>query len=216
MHPVMPFVTEALWKKLNEVAPQRGVAKPKNAEHALITAAWPDASAWPREAEVEREMEAFQNVIRALRDKRADVNRMRVAAKESAVRTLPKAVVRTDADTAQKLNARMAVLQRLGQCDDLEIGANVEKPPESASAILSGVEVYVPLTGLADLDIERKRLSKERRDVQGHLQRLRGKLANEGFVAKAPPAVVEKERARLGDLEQKLAAIARNLTELGG
>ena len=108
------------------------------------------------------------------------------------------------------------MLQRLGQCDELEIGANVEKPPESASAILSGVEVYVPLAGLADLDIERKRLSKERREVQGHLQRLRGKLSREGFVSKAPPAVVEKERARLGDLEQKLAAIDRNLTELGG
>jgi valyl-tRNA synthetase len=161
-------------------------------------------------------MQALQDVIRALREIRNHVNGIRSAARESAIKTLPRAVVKAGADLAATLRQREAMIHRLGQCETLEIGSDLKRPPESISKVLSGIEVYVPLSGLADLEIECKRLQKERNELGGHIQRLQGKLANEGFVAKAPPEVVERERTRLTDLREKLAAVERNLVEVGG
>ncbi|MBU0616442.1 MAG: class I tRNA ligase family protein, partial [Planctomycetes bacterium] len=237
LHPVMPFVTEELWHRLNEAAPQRGIGQlhtvtsrglqpARSAQRgaspdseispALIVAAWPDASAWKREAAVEREMQALQDVIRALREIRNHVNGIRSAARESAIKTLPRAVVKAEADLAKALRDHEAMIHRLGQCEALEIGPDLTRPPESISKVLSGIEVYVPLSGLADLEIERKRLKKEREELGGHTRRLEGKLANEGFVSKAPAEVVERERTRLTELREKLAAVERNLAEVGG
>ncbi|MBU0641381.1 MAG: valine--tRNA ligase [Planctomycetes bacterium] len=216
MHPIMPFITEALWQKLNQAAPRRGLTDVRPGETALITAAWPDAGAWQRDLDVEREMAALQDIIRALRDIRTRVNALRAAAKQSSLRTLPRAVIHADAEVATRLKRREAVIHRLGQCDELEIGSDVAKPPESASAVFPGIEVFVPLAGLADLGIERKRLRKECDELAGHMKRLEGKLTNEGFVSKAPADVVERERARLVELKDKLAALERNLAEISG
>jgi valyl-tRNA synthetase len=107
------------------------------------------------------------------------------------------------------------VLLRLGRCERLEIGAEVAKPPESATQVLTGgVEVYVPLAGLMDLAAERQRLQKERDTLRGHIERLAGKLANEDFVSRAPAAVVEQERTRLAEMQARCATLERNLADL--
>ena len=216
LHPIAPFITEALWKQLNAACPQRGITDPQPQGDALIVAQWPDAGAWQREAEVEQDMRNLQDVIRALRDVRAHVNVIRAASKEGSIRTLPLAVIKADKRAADRLQSRAAMIQRLGQVDALEIGPEIAKPPESASKILTGIEVYVPLTGLADLDVERKRLRKERDELCAHIQRTEAKLANEGFVRKAPAQVVERERERIAEMRQKLATIDENLSEIGG
>jgi len=216
LHPIIPFVTEALWQKLGEVAPRRGLWDVQDADEALIIAAWPGSNRYERAPEVEREMAALQEVIRALRDTLARVNTSRSAAKMPAIGKLPQAVIRTDAEIVASLQAQLAVLQRLGRCEALDIGTDVAKPAESAAQVLTGVEVYVPLSGLMDLAAERKRLEKERDGLRGHIERLRGKLANEGFVSKAPVAVVERERQRLGEMKERYATLERNLADLGG
>jgi valyl-tRNA synthetase len=236
LHPIMPFITEELWRRLNEAAPQRGIDKIRTAgpasgrgvgpprptadadtiSSALIVARWPDATAWKREAGVERDMQALQDVIRALRDIRTHVNKIRSAARQGSIQTLPHAVVKAASTLVESLRRREAMIHRLGQCERLEIGDDVAKPSESASKVLSGVEVYVPLTGLADLEIERERLRKEHDELAGHVRHIEGKLASEGFVSKAPPAVVNRERARLAELREKMAAVARHLAEVGG
>ena len=216
LHPVVPFITEELWQKLAEKAPRRGVTDVRDAEQALIIAAWPDASTYTREPEVEREMDALQNVIRALRDTLARINTARAGAKTPAIGKIPKAVIRADEKIVAGLQSQLTVLQRLGRCETLEIGAGAVKPPASAAQVLAGVEVYVPLSGLMDLDAERKRLQKERDNLRGHIERLTGKLGNEGFVSKAPPAVVERERERLGEMKGRLAALEKNLADISG
>jgi valyl-tRNA synthetase len=125
-------------------------------------------------------------------------------------------VIRADAAIADGLAAQTTVLERLGRCEQVTVGADVAKPPESATQVLTGVEVYVPLAGLMDLAAERKRLKKERDDLTGHIERLTGKLANEGFVAKAPAAVVEKERERLAEMKSRAAVLDQNLADLTG
>ncbi len=214
LHPIIPFITEELWHRLAEVAPRRGLATLREAEPALIAAAWPSAAEFERDPLVEREMQALQEVIRALRDTLARINTARAAAKQPAIGKLPRAVLRAEADIAAGLRQQHAVLARLGRCESVEIGADVAKPPESATQVLPGVEVYVPLAGLMDLAAERTRLTRERSELAAHLERLAGKLANEGFVAKAPPAVVEQERARLAELRERLAILERNLADL--
>ncbi|MGD8451898.1 MAG: valine--tRNA ligase [Phycisphaerae bacterium] len=215
LHPVLPFVTEAVWRQLNEAAPRRGVTELIDGEPALIAAAWPDANAWRRDPAIEEELEALQNVIKGLRDTLAWINSTRAAAKTPAIGKLPRAVIRASASLAAGLQQQAAVIGRLGRCVELEIGADVAKPAESATKVFAGVEVYVPIAGLADLEAERQRLGKQRDELQGHIQRLEAKLANEGFVAKAPPAVVQRERERLAELCEKLAAVDRNLAEVG-
>ena len=222
LHPIVPFLTEALWQQLNEKVPQRGLAEIKPAEPALIVARWPaggvaqppSAGAW-RDLEVERDMAALQDVIRALRDTLARINTNRSAAKQPAIGKTPHALLRADESIAARLTEQHAVIERLGRCESLEIGTTLAKPPESATQVLAGIEVYVPLHGLMNLDVERKRLTKERDELQGHIARLSGKLANEGFVAKAPAAVVEQERTRLAEMNDRLATIERNLADVG-
>jgi valyl-tRNA synthetase len=214
MHPVMPFITEALWQKVNEAAPLRGLRDPRRAAPALIKATWPDAEGFAVEPAIEREMEALQEVIKALRDTLVRINTSRAAAKQPAIGKLPQALIRPAAEIAAGLQRQHAVLERLGRCQALTIGPDVTKPPESATKVLTGVEVYVPLRGLMDLTAERDRLRRESAELRGHVERLSGKLGNPGFVAKAPAAVVEQERQRLDDMRQRQAAIALNLADL--
>ena len=77
LHPMMPFITEELWSRLNEIAPERGIDQLQTPNTALIVASWPDASAWKREADIERDMQALQDVIRSLRETRNHVNGIR-------------------------------------------------------------------------------------------------------------------------------------------
>ncbi len=215
MHPIMPFITEALWHKLNATAPRRGLAQLEPQPDALIAAPWPDAGAMPRDPDAEREMSALQGILRAVREIRARINALRSQGKQPAIRALPRAVVRADAELSRKLLDDLAVLRRLGQCDEYEIGPQAAKPADAFSSILAGVEVYVPVAGLANLSIERARLHKQLEELRGHAQRVEAKLSNDGFVAKAAPAVVEKERARLAELREQAASVERNLRELG-
>ena len=104
---------------------------------------------------------------------------------------------------------------RLGRCEAVEIGRDVTKPPESATKVFPGVEIYVPIAGLADLDAERGRLQRQADEVRGHIERARGKLANENFVSRAPAAVVERERARLAELEEQRSALGDGLGVFG-
>ena len=214
LHPITPFLTEALWRKLNQAAPRRGIKTLIEGEPALIRAAWPDAAAWSRDTEIEAELDALQNVIRGLRDTLAWINTTRAGAKTPAIGKLPRAVIRAAAQLVAGLHEQMPVICRLGRCEAVEIGADLAKPPESATKVFPGIEIFVPIKGLADLDVERRRLTKERDQLAGHISRLKGKLTGEGFVSKAPPAVVERERQRLVELEDKLAALERNLAEI--
>jgi valyl-tRNA synthetase len=159
-------------------------------------------------------MAALQDVIRALRDTLARINTNRSAARQPAIGKIPHALLRTDESIVARLSEQHAVIERLGRCESLEIGTGIVKPPESAMQVLAGVEVYVPLHGLMDLAVERQRLTKERDELRGHIERLSGKLANEGFVSKAPAAVVEQERARLTEMNSRLASIERNLASV--
>ncbi len=182
----------------------------------LIAAEWPRAADSPRDLDAEREIGPLQDVIRALRDIRTWINGLRSQEKQSAIRTLPAATIRCDAETAGRLQRGLPAIRRLAQVEALSIGPEVARPPESTAKVLAGIEVFVSLSGLADLGPARERLGKEREEVAGLIAKIEGTLANAGFVAKAPPAKVEAERTRLAEFRERLTRIEANLAELAG
>ncbi|TWT40377.1 Valine--tRNA ligase [Phycisphaerae bacterium RAS1] len=237
LHPIAPFVTEAIWKKLSvdpdwpeveepiEGRPATGLQRhyelvsdthqTEAPAPALVVAEWPGVWKEVQDSLVDRQVgNLLQPIIRALRDKRTSINVIRSASKEPALRELPLGVIRASGDDERVIRDFERLICRLGSCKELQIGPTVAKPTPAMSAVLTGVEVFVPLAGLADPSIEKARLEREMAEVAAAIGRVEAKLANEGFVAKAPAALIEQERARMAEMQQRLAAMRANLADI--
>ena len=103
----------------------------------------------------------------------------------------------------------------MGNLESLLVGVDVEKPAESSVTLASGLEIFVILTGLVDFDAERARLKKELKGLEGDVAKFSKKLSNPGFLAKAAPEIIEKDRAKLTDLSDKLERVKEQLAEIG-
>ena len=203
LHPMAPFITEAVWQQL----PHKG--------DALIVAPWPRADEGRLDEAAEEKMALVQEVVGAVRNIRGT---MRVPPARWA-----DLILRTGSETVRKTleEARVTICE-LARAADCQIGEGLVRPPASASAVLVGVEVYVPLKGLIDLEVEKRRLEKEIGGLEKALLGLEKKLSNEGFLEKAPAEVVENERQRrveyqntLGKLNENLAALATGMDKHG-
>ncbi|MDX1419781.1 MAG: valine--tRNA ligase, partial [Rubricoccaceae bacterium] len=198
LHPLMPFITEALWHRL----------RPREAADALIVAEWPRPDAATTDAEAAERFRLLQELISAVRSIRSQYNvapSKRIAAAFSVA----------DADLARTVEARRGYVERLAGVGDLTVGEGLAKPDASAAVVVEGHEVFVPLAGMIDLDVERERLGKEIAQREGFLNGVEKKLANEQFVSRAPEAVVEKERQKAADARDELAKLRANLADLG-
>ena len=109
------------------------------------------------------------------------------------------------------LERNQAYVQALANAEVQVLAELLEKPDQAASAVTRGIEIFVPLRGLIDIEKEVARLNKELRTVEADLQRIHGKLNNQGFLAKAPADVVEKEKAKKEELSLKAAALKDRL-----
>ena len=120
-----------------------------------------------------------------------------------------------DAEVLETVESVKDRAMALGRVATLTAGTKVEKPATASTVVEDGLEIFIPLEGLIDLDAERARLEKEIAQHEGWLKGIAGKLSNAGFVANAPADVVERERSRQGDLEEKLGRLRDNRAELG-
>ncbi|MCL2332977.1 MAG: valine--tRNA ligase [Actinomycetia bacterium] len=202
LHPMMPFITEEIWGKL---------PLERSGESAmLVAAAWPDADALARyrNPQAESAIETIKAVISALRTTRA---RYGISPKTALA-----AVVRTSSpEQAEFITSRHTLIEGLANVAGLEVGTEVSKPASSVSVIGEGLEIFIPLEGLVDLEAERIRLAREQEKLKSDLDRLERKLDNEGFLAKAAPEVVEKDRARAAELRDQLTKIGEQIADLG-
>jgi valyl-tRNA synthetase len=159
------------------------------------------------DTQVEQEMHFVQDVIESLRNIRGEMGIS--PAKEIA------AVMRlTDARTTTSVERYAGYMKRLAHVSSLTVAHGGTRPKHTASAVVQGEEIFVPLEGLIDIDIEKVRLQKEIDRIAGILANIRLKLESEGFVSKAPKEVVEREREKQSRFEMNLQKLQRSLKQL--
>ncbi len=194
LHPLMPFITEEIWQRLPREAPAP----------SIVVAPWPEADSRLYDAGAMEAMQVLMEITRAVRNIRSEMNI------SPSVRV--PLVVRTPEKTAEALLREGApYLVSLARLTSLEYGPARSRPPASATAIVQGMELYLPLEGLIDFAGERGRLSRELSRAEKELTRVAQKLANADFIAKAPAEVVEKEQASRVELSTTCARLRENL-----
>ena len=195
LHPYMPFITEEIYQCL-----------PHEAESIMISK-WPVADESLVDPEAERGMNAIMDSIKAIRNMRAEVN-------ANPGKKIP-AIMLVSEDLREVVAHNDSYIKLLGGIDNLELRPlNGKKPENAMAAVVTGIEVYLPLAGLIDVEKETQRLSKELAAMEKDLQRAGGKLNNAGFLAKAPEDVIAKERAKYEELSGKIEAVKKRMAYL--
>ncbi|GHO94475.1 valine--tRNA ligase [Reticulibacter mediterranei] len=205
LHPFMPFVTEEVWQYLYRTSEPDTRLWPAS---ALIIAPWPQADIREQDEQAEQEFALVQEVITRIRDAR---NQMNV---ESA-RRIPALLVVGDA--INMFEEQTPLIEFLARTEKPQLYHTLDQKPEQAMSLLAGnVEIYLPLAGMLDIGKELERLDKEIAQAQQEVGRLQGKLANQNFVTRAKPEVVEKEREKLAAQEERVARLQARRSELAG
>lgn len=196
LHPFMPFVTEHLWQHL----PHEG--------ESIIVAPWPktqDKWNFPADAAT---MNTMMEAIKGIRNLRAESN---VPMGKKA----PVILAPATEDMAQTLKTYEDYFHTLAFADKVTLlGAGDAKPENAVVAVVPGIEVYLQLKDLIDVEKETARVQKEQEKLQKEIARLDKKLSNQGFLSKAPVAVVEKEKGKLADYQEKMAALTKRMEDL--
>jgi len=208
LHPFVPFITEGIFQKLNEVAPVRqlqDIAEVKQAE-ALVVAEWPQKTDVLRDPESEKQIEIVQTAIRTVRDIR---NNRNIPPKEMLVVS-----AKSRQETVDILNQNAELIRQLAGVREFKAGTAIVKPANAAVAIADATEVYVH--DAIDPEAERQRLEKQRQQIQQAKEAVEAKLSNENFVSKAKPEVVAQAKKKLVELSEQLATVEKHLLELNG
>ena len=198
LHPFMPFITEEIWQHL----PHRGPT--------IMLADWPAASDRALDVEAEEILDLVMGVIRSVRNIRSEIN---VPPGKKAELIL----VSAKAEQQARLRAGLGCLETLAMASKIDILPLIKgKPTQAAVAIVSGIEIYVPLKDLIDLDKEVARLEKDIQATDKELAKLDGKLNNPAFLDKAPPEIVAKEQAKQEEFRARRQALQERVAVLRG
>ncbi|MCL2826388.1 MAG: valine--tRNA ligase [Eggerthellaceae bacterium] len=198
LHPIMPFITEEIYQEL---------PCEKDSPY-LIGASWPDAQALAGYIDLrcERLLALVIEAVSAVRSARSRYNIPQRTALTVAIKASP-------SDSAL-LQEQHQLLVGMANLEGLEIGPGAVKPQGASVALVAGLEVYTGLAGLVDFAAESKRLEGERAKATTEAEKLAKKLGNPGFLEKASPDIIEKDRSRLAELTDVLERIAAQLAEI--
>jgi valyl-tRNA synthetase len=195
LHPFMPFITEEIWQNL----PHQG--------ESITVAAWPTVNPQLNDTEAASEMKLLVEIIRSVRNIRAEVN-------TPLSKKIDMFLKAKDATIVTALESNRGYLERFCNPEELHIGVDLTTPDKAMSAVVTGVEIILPLAGLINIDEEIARLKKEWEKLNGEVDRVQKKLSNQGFVAKAPEKVIAEEREKEQDYLEKRAAVEARIKEL--
>ena len=195
LHPYLPFLTEELWQHV------------PHAGEALIIAEWPQAG--ERDLDAEQEFGRVIEIVRAVRNARAEQ-------KVEPARWID-AIIAAGEHRAS-IEAQRQVIATLARvkADTLVVAEAAGAPGKALSLVVGDMVVYLPLAGLVDLDAERARLTKELENAERDIANARRMLGDENFLAKARPDVVQRQRDRLAEADERRVLLQRRLAELGG
>lgn len=192
LHPFMPFITEEIWQTL----PHEG--------ESIMISAWPKADDALNYAEEEAQMERIMTAIKAVRNRRAEMN----------VVPSKKAKVFIETAYGDTFQSGTVFFNRLASASEVQVAESFDGMDDAVSIITESARIYIPMDELVDFEAELARLEKEKASVQKELDFVNGKLNNENFVSKAPAAVVEKQRQAKAQLEGKMELIEESIQKI--
>lgn len=200
LHPIMPFITEDIYASLPHS---------QDDPTMLIIAPWPSAQELQKyhNAVAERTISITCEIIGAIRSTRA---RYGISPKIAL-----SVVVSTTSEDALLLHDQLNLISSLANIGQLEIANSAQKPEGSVAIVGTGIQVYVVLMGLVDFEAERNRIEKEQAELTKEFERLNKKLSNPGFLSKAAPEIIEKDKTRMEKTGDKLDKLKIQLKELG-
>jgi valyl-tRNA synthetase len=192
LHPFMPFITEEIWQKLKPVAGDVG--------ETIMLKPYPVPNTNLLDSDAESAVEWLQHFLSGIRKIRGEMG-------IEPGKQIP--VLLAEGQEADKLRAESfeIAIKKLGKCASIDWLDSGQPEPEAALTLLGDLRILVPMKGLIDKEAELTRLTRETTKAQIELEKLRHKLEQTGFADKAPPAVVQKEKARLTELENSLQSL---------
>ena len=195
LHPIMPFVTEEIWQSVPHVG------------ESLVIATYPTVHPEQMDEQAAEEMEFLMDFIRSVRTVRNEMN----TPLSKPINIIAKV---SDAAHYAILKENESYIARFSNPEEFVYGEDVEAPSDAVTSVITGAEIYLPLAGLINIEDEIARLEKEAEKLQQEVDRVEKKLSNEKFVAKAPAAVVEAERAKGADYQAQREAVLERIATL--
>lgn len=195
LHPIMPFITEEIWQHL----PHEG--------ESITVSQWPAKREDLHFPEAAQDMNLVTEIIRTVRNIRSEMN-------VAPSKPIELQINAKSEEVLQALQANQSYIEKFCNPSSLTLGTNLAAPDKSMSSVLTGVELYLPLEGLINLEEEIQRLEKEVEKYNKEVERVQKKLSNEGFMKKAPEKVIEEERAKEKDYSEKRDKVMQRIKEL--
>lgn len=195
LHPFMPFVTEEIWQNISERKPGESIMI---SDFPVCSESWINKK-------IEMDAISFQNIVMAIRTIRGELN-VPINTEITILMNIH------NKETENLIKSFEIYIKRLTKAS--EILTSSSKPKHSASAVVENVEIYIPLEGIIDLDVERNRIQKEIDRVSQMLEGVGKKLSNQSFIEKAPKEIVENEKKKLENFQLTLEKLKNNLESL--
>ena len=187
LHPVMPFITEEIYTTLTD-------------GESIVVSNWPEANEALKDEKAEKDMDFIIEAIKGLRNVRAEMN---VPPSRKA-----KVIAHTTTEAKEAFTAGVNYIEKLASASEVAFIDNKDEVPENAvSLVVKGGELFMPLLDLVDKEKELERLNKEKKKLEGEVERIDKKLSNQGFVAKAPQAVIDGEKEKREKYQEMLDAV---------
>jgi len=197
LHPIMPFITEEIWQKL----PIK-----KNKESIMISD-YPEYDKRRIDEKSENQLEVLKDLIYNIRNIRGEMHIPPEIKADILVKI-------AQSDVYDIINQNEEIVKFLARVKGITIGEGISKPDGSASAVGRGFEIYIPLKGLIDIDMEKARLEKEIQKLEAEIGKSSQKLKNKNFIERAPAEVINKEREKYNSKSEKLERVKEILKGL--
>ncbi|MBN1435728.1 MAG: valine--tRNA ligase [Sedimentisphaerales bacterium] len=206
LHPFLPFITEGIYQNLNQLCPNRDLPNllTLGTADCIASAPWPAAADSLVNPEIENQMNLIQSVIRLVRDTRT---RYQIAPRQPLTVSVKAAPALCDL-----LNNQAQLINDITSLEAFTAAPDTVKPDDAAVAVSDELEIYIH--GVIDPQAERDRLTQQKQDLEKQLQSVQAKLANENFVTRAKPEVVQVQRDKAQQLQEQLASVQNNLDAL--
>ncbi len=206
LHPFMPFVTEEIWHHLPAPLSREDYSTGPGENESILESAYPADKPELRDENTKEEMELMIGLIKTIRNMRGEIN--------IPPSTKIKIILSANKTLLDKVARHREPITHIGGIGELLLTTKREKPTYSSASLWQGIDIFVPLKGIIDLEAEERRLNKEIGKLVEELAIHQRKLRNRDFLSKAPKAVVEKEREKAKTVDEKLIKLKANLNKI--